>query len=307
MPDRAVGECADDPADAHRHQHDAEPLRRVLGLEVDGEDHALDRHPRADEHGEEDRQRAQRVVVPHEQQAFEPVVPQGARLLLLRPAPHARKPDEERRDRRHREPDRGRPERRLRADPRDEQSAEGGTDEERDPEHRFVHAVHALAAKAGGSGGLREHRLARRHARRVEDGAEGRQHEEQAEREHVEHRRDRNGGDAQPAEDVRRNRGAPAPEAVDDRPRDERGEHQRQCCDRSDEPDVRRAAGELEHDPRQGDERDAVAGGRHEGRGLERDERAPVARAPGSTRAQRSRRERRRSFSVLPPVWHVGQ
>ena len=239
-PTAAVRERADDAADAHRHEDDAEALRRVLSLEVDGEDHPLDRDPRADEHREEDRERTEHPVVPDEEQTLDTVSPHRAALAVGRPVGSGDGRGTSRPM--SREADRRRPERRLGPDPCDEQAAERGADEERDAQHRLVHAVHALAPEPGGVGRRREHRLAGGHAGRVEDGAERGEREEQPEREEVELRRDRNRGDAQAAQDVGRDRRSPAAEAVDDRPGDERGEHERQRGDRRDEADVGRAA-----------------------------------------------------------------
>ena len=152
-------------------------------------------------------------------------------------------------------------------------------------------------------GNVGQHRLAGGHAGRIEDGAERGEREEQPEREDAELRRNRDGGDAHAAQDVGHDRRSASPEAIDDRAGDEAGEHERECGDRRDEADVGGAAGELEHDPWERDERDAVPCRRDEGRDLERDERTPAPRRPyASCRAHRRSRERRLSFSVRPPV-----
>jgi len=64
VPDGAESECAGEPARAHRHHDETEPLRRGVRDELRRQDDALDRQvERSDRHAEQG-ERAQQPVAP---------------------------------------------------------------------------------------------------------------------------------------------------------------------------------------------------------------------------------------------------
>ena len=91
----------------------------------------------------------------------------------------------------------------------------------------------------------------------------------------VEGRQQRDQRDAHPGQDVRDDRRTPAPDHVDDRPGEQAGHQQRDDLGRGDRAGGGRAAGELEDQPGQHDERDAVAHARQQGARLEQEQGPP--------------------------------
>ena len=172
---------------------------------------------------------------------------------------------------------RGHPHRVDSAQGGDQQAADAGADDVGQVEHRLVDAVGVVQRPPGAGGRLGQHRLAGRHPGGVEDtrrARPGRQHRD-VDGVHAEGQRDhRDRGHRQRGERIGDHRDPAAADVVDGGTGDHGGRQQRQGPGHRHDRCVERRPVALQHQPRERDDGDAVAGAGHQ-RG-EQDQNRPV-------------------------------
>ena len=274
MPDDAVAESTDERRAAEDADEDTE-VRGAAGLVAreDGEDDGsgcLDEVRQEDhrDHGAYER------PAPDERQSLGELREEATPRLVLRAAMRARYEcgDETSRDE---EAHGVEPERTRAAERRDEHAAERRSDELRPLLDRGADAGRSLHSDVGELDDVREERCPGGRTGRVEQRSDEHEQHELPDLDPDRCRKQRNGRDGSRAREVGDDaRGAEA-ESIDDDAAEEGSEHDRQEVEEDGERGERRAPGRREHEPRDGDLRDGVAGERDRVRDVQRVQRGP--------------------------------